>query len=43
MIDYEIYYSKTSSGKQLYPVIYIDEKTIYKSGTGTRLDPYIVR
>ena len=43
MIDYEIYYSKTSSGKQLYPVVYIDEKTIYKSGTGTRLDPYIVR
>ena len=33
----------TSSDLQLYPVIYINPKTIYASGTGTYEDPYIVR
>lgn len=27
----------------LYPVIYINDRVIYKSGSGTYLDPYIVR
>lgn len=28
---------------QLYPVIYINNRVIYKSGSGTFVDPYIVR
>ncbi len=35
--------AKTNSSKQLYPVIYINNKTIYSSGTGTATDPYIIR
>lgn len=34
---------RTSYSEQLYPVIYINAKTIYSSGTGTAEDPFIVR
>jgi len=34
---------KTNITSSLYPVIYIRDKVIYKSGSGTYLDPYIVR
>lgn len=33
----------TSSETQLYPVIYINSKSIYLSGSGTTNDPYVVR
>lgn len=33
----------TSYDGQLFPVIYINAKTIYSDGTGTAEDPYIVR
>lgn len=39
----EVENATTSSDNQLYPVIYINTKTIYSSGTGTAEDPYIVR
>ena len=32
-----------SVSSQLYPVVYINSKTIFSSGTGTTDDPYIVR
>ena len=35
--------TNTSRGSSIYPVIYINSKTIYFSGTGTLTDPYIVR
>lgn len=35
--------TKTNNTKQLYPVIYINSKAIYSSGTGTATDPYIIR
>ena len=35
--------AKASSGSRIYPVIYINSKTIYSDGTGTYNDPYIVR
>jgi hypothetical protein len=35
--------TKTNNSRQLYPVIYINNKTIYSSGTGTATDPYIIR
>ena len=34
---------KTSSDAPLYPVVYINDRVIYKSGSGTYLDPYKVR
>lgn len=34
---------KASSSAQLFPVIYIDQNTIYESGSGTYDDPYTVR
>ena len=34
---------RASSSKTLYPVIYLDSNILYKSGTGTSTDPYIVR
>lgn len=39
----EVETATTSYDNQLYPVIYINTKTIYSSGTGTAEDPYIVR
>lgn len=39
----EVTNAKASSGSRLYPVIYINSKTIYSDGTGTYNDPYIVR
>ena len=39
----EILTTKTSNASQIYPVIYINSRTIYSSGTGTASDPYIVR
>ena len=45
---YSIHYGdltlkKTYTDSKLYPVIYLDENILYKSGTGTADDPYIVR
>ena len=43
-IDYrEVDVKKTDSSASLFPVIYISDRVIYKSGSGTYLDPYIVR
>lgn len=39
----ELLLTKTVNAYSLYPVIYINAKTIYSYGTGTILDPYIVR
>ena len=39
----EVETATTAYDSQLYPVIYINTKTIYSSGTGTAEDPYIVR
>ena len=39
----EVEAKKTENASALFPVIYINDKVIYKSGTGTYLDPYIVR
>lgn len=39
----DIILKKASDSSRLYPVIYINPKTIYASGTGTSEDPYIVR
>jgi len=39
----EVSTSKTSSTNSLHPVIYINNNTIYSSGTGTATDPYVVR
>ena len=33
----------TDDMNTLHPVIYIGDKVIYKSGSGTKLDPYVVR
>lgn len=44
MIDYgEITPVKAEKSKALYPVIYVDRNILYKSGTGSQEDPYIVR
>lgn len=45
---YSIYYGelqtrKTYTEANIYPVFYMDENIIYKSGSGTSEDPYIVR
>lgn len=43
-LDYgEVSPLKANVKKQLYPVIYIDKNILYKSGSGTQEDPYIVR
>ena len=34
---------RSNKSIRLYPVIYIDSNTLYKSGSGTYNDPYIVR
>ena len=39
----EVQTARTSYSNQLYPVVYINSKTIFASGTGTKADPYIVR
>ena len=39
----EVLDTRGSVGVQLYPVIYITNRTIYSSGDGTFTDPYIVR
>lgn len=39
----EVETKKTENASSLYPVIFINEKVIYKSGSGTYLDPYVVR
>jgi hypothetical protein len=39
----ELVYTKTSNSSQLYPVIYLNYRTIFTSGTGTQTDPYVVR
>lgn len=46
--DYQIYYGelvtkKASNSRTLYPVIYLDKNLLYKSGSGTIKDPYIIR
>ena len=45
---YKIQYSqveivRTDNASRLYPVVFINNKTIYSSGTGTLTDPYVVR
>lgn len=39
----EVETAKTSSSNLLHPVIYINNNTIYSSGSGTLADPYVVR
>ena len=39
----EVTATKTLNSSQLYPVIFINNKLIYASGTGTYEDPYIIR
>ena len=39
--DYDI--DECNSYKQLYPVVFLDNRLLYKSGTGTKEDPFIVR
>ena len=39
----EVTETVATTGAMLYPVIYISNRTIYSSGTGTVLDPYVVR
>ena len=39
----EVTPTRAAVSNQLYPVIYINSKTIYSSGTGTVTDPYVVR
>ena len=39
----EVFLAKASAETSLYPVIYINAKTIYSNGSGTQADPYVVR
>lgn len=39
----EIVSDKAEESNTLYPVIYVDKNILYKSGSGTQEDPYIVR
>ena len=39
----EVTEAKASTSSQLYPVIYINSKSIYSSGTGVYTDPYVIR
>ena len=39
----EVYPRKAYIEAPLYPVIYINDKVIYKSGSGTYIDPYVIR
>lgn len=39
----EVIEAKASTSSQLYPVIYINNKSIYSSGTGVYTDPYVIR
>lgn len=42
-IDYVAELKRADVEKRLFPVFYINDKVIYKSGSGTYLDPYVVR
>lgn len=41
--DSNVVVEKASRGEHLVPVVYISNRVIYKSGSGTYLDPYVVR
>lgn len=39
----EVTAARASISSQLYPVVYINNRVIYSSGTGTFTDPYVIR